>query len=80
MDEAALGCEDAGGVLDDGALITTWHEGEPLVDVAHFLVHCTTSHFEWPPRFLVLLIGGSAETERAVLNEIEREATPIAPH
>ena len=68
---------DMVGVMDeiDGAsgpfVMTTWHEGKLLGEVAEFFVR-STSFDDWvPPHFVVLVVGGTDELEQEVRAAVE---------
>jgi hypothetical protein len=56
---------------DERFVMTTWHEDQPLEDVAHYFRWNTVFDDFVPQRFLALLLGGDAETEGQVRSAIE---------
>lgn len=61
-------------VPDERFVMTTSHRGEPEDEVAHFFVHATRMHREYP-RYIVLMIGADdgvqARLTEAVREEVE---------
>jgi len=68
---------DMVGVMDSiderpGPLVmTTWHEDQPIGDVAEFFVRNTTFDDWTPQRFVVLVVGGTDELEQEVRAAVE---------
>lgn len=67
---------------DEEHVMTTWHDDEPLEEVARFFLNCTTFDDWVPRRFLALVVGGDQADEAAVeaaLHEASRPMTPVRP-
>jgi hypothetical protein len=57
---------------DEQFVMTTWHEGEPLEDVAHFFRWNTVFDDFIPQHYLILILGGDAGTAQQVRSSIEK--------
>ena len=62
---------------DDKFVMTTWHEGESLEGVAHYFRWNTVFDEFSPQHYLVLILGGDAETARQVRLAIEKWFGPV---
>jgi len=56
---------------DEKFVMTTWHESEPLDEVAHYFRWNTTFDQYIPEHYLVLILGGDADTARQIRSAVE---------
>jgi len=66
IDEAYLAMTPAGDARDPRFVMTSWHEDEPIEEVAAFFVGCTSFDDFVPARFLVVCLGGNQADEVAL--------------
>jgi hypothetical protein len=62
---------------DEKFVMTTWHEEEPLEDVAHYIRWNTAFDKFIRQHYLVLILGGNAGTARQVRSAIEKWFEPV---
>jgi hypothetical protein len=75
MDEAFLAQNLEGEEYEERFVMTSWHAGEPVDEVAFFFVHCTVAEDEPDTKFLVLQVGGAWDTTERLQAAIRAEAT-----
>jgi hypothetical protein len=62
---------------DEKFVMTTWHEGEPLEDVAHYFRSNTVFDEFIPQHYLVLILGGDVGTARQFRSASEKWFGPV---
>ncbi len=63
---------------DEKFVMTTWHEGDPLEDVAHYFRWNTVFDEFIPQHYFVLILGGDVGTARQVRSAIENWFGPVS--
>lgn len=63
---------------DEKFIMTTWHEDESLEDVAFFFRMCTSIDGVVPRHFLVVILGGDAESAFEVRSTVEESFRTLA--
>ena len=57
---------------DDKFVMTSWHEDEPIDDIANFLVMCTSFDDYEATAFVVICLGGDAQAYGEVRDAVSR--------
>lgn len=70
LDDAFLSTDPNFDPPEEREMMTSWHDGEPLVDVVWFFLNCTSFDSFIAERFLILAIGIDAAAEREVIDAV----------
>lgn len=61
IDESYIATDPNYDPPEDTLIMTTWHDDEPLIDVMHFMIRCTSIDEDEPSHFLVVSIDGGVD-------------------
>ena len=72
IDYAYLESDPQYSTPDETFVMTSWHEAEPIEDIASFLVMCTSFDDYEAKAFVVVCLGGDAEVYGQVRDAVSR--------